>query len=102
MANDILQRIQEWYQAHCNGEWEEQFGVKIDTLDNPGWTVQIDLFATPLAEAEFKEIHEVGHGTDWISCRVRDCKFEGAGGPFKLEQLLRIFLDWAAENERAR
>lgn len=28
-------------------------------------------------------------------CRVREGNFEGAGGPFMLEEILKAFLDWA-------
>ena len=40
---DILQDLAKWYTAQCNGEWEHSCGLKIDTLDNPGWIVTIDL-----------------------------------------------------------
>jgi immunity protein 53 of polymorphic toxin system len=41
--HDTLRRFQNWYQAHCNGDWEHHAGVTIDTLDNPGWSVRIHL-----------------------------------------------------------
>ena len=30
-------------------------GIKIDTLDNSGWTITIDLEATPLEDVAFEE-----------------------------------------------
>ncbi len=26
--------VQAWYATQCNGEWEESYGTKIETLDN--------------------------------------------------------------------
>jgi hypothetical protein len=45
---DIIARLQNWYAAQCDGNWEHAWGIKIDTLDNPGWTVTIYLHDTPL------------------------------------------------------
>jgi hypothetical protein len=32
-----LNELQVWYGAQCNGSWEHTYGIKIETLDNPGW-----------------------------------------------------------------
>jgi hypothetical protein len=45
---DELARLRAWYSARCDGNWEHEHGVKIDTLDNPGWSVVIDLEGTDL------------------------------------------------------
>ena len=45
---DILGDPQKWYAANCHGGWEHYFGVVIETLDNPGWLVKIDLEETTL------------------------------------------------------
>ncbi|MFK0239099.1 Imm53 family immunity protein, partial [Streptomyces vinaceus] len=34
-------------------DWEHEWGVKIATLDNPGWTVEIDLEETDLEGREY-------------------------------------------------
>lgn len=41
-----IDRIQSWFAERCNGEWEHEFGITIETLDNPGWRVRIDLAGT--------------------------------------------------------
>jgi len=94
---DTLQELQQWYRSHCNGDWEHGYGVKIATLDNPGWVVTIELTDTELAGCSFTEVQRLEPETDWIHCRVKDGKFEGHGGPFMLEEILKIFLAWAAE-----
>jgi hypothetical protein len=32
-----LSRLSTWYQSQCDERWEHSFGLKIETLDNPGW-----------------------------------------------------------------
>src|SRR3954469_18783567 len=46
--SDVLDQLQRWYAQHCNGEWEHSYGISIQTLDNPGWRVKIDLHQTDL------------------------------------------------------
>ena len=42
MKNNFLW-LQQWYYGHCNGDWEHGSGIHIDTLDNPGWSITINL-----------------------------------------------------------
>jgi hypothetical protein len=101
--DETLSRLQQWYARQCDGEWEHQYGVKIETLDNPGWRVTIDLTGTDLDGRPFEP--QGGRGwndesTDWRSLFVEDGKFEGAGDPTKLTFILRTFLDWAEQTDR--
>jgi hypothetical protein len=34
---DALIRLQQWYVAHCDGDWETGDGIEIYTVSNPGW-----------------------------------------------------------------
>ena len=49
---DTLAWIENWYQSQCHGDWEHDYGIKIETLDNPGWRVVIDLAGTELEQLE--------------------------------------------------
>ncbi|WP_425518070.1 Imm53 family immunity protein [Polymorphospora rubra] len=40
--------LQSWYREQCDEEWEHEYGVRITTLDNPGWLVEIDLIGTEM------------------------------------------------------
>ncbi len=40
--------IEAWYVSHCDGEWEHEFGIRIATIDNPGWHLEIDIVDTSL------------------------------------------------------
>jgi hypothetical protein len=53
-----LEELQRWYEAQCDGDWEHEFGATIATLDNPGWTVDIDLERTPLEGRAFTPIED--------------------------------------------
>jgi len=94
MANE-LQRLQQWYRAQCNGDWEHSYGVKVDTLDNPGWRLRIDLEETDLATAAFSPLSVERSDTDWVHCKVEQSAFHGHGGAENLTELLDIFLRWA-------
>lgn len=94
-----ITQIQDWYAAHCNGIWEHSYGIKIESLDNPGWWVKIDLSETELAHANFTAIDQKFSDADWINCQIKNQVFEGAGDSKKLESILGIFIDWARQYE---
>lgn len=100
--DDTFTRIQKWYAHQCDGDWEHQHGVRIETLDNPGWRVTIDLAGT---EADGRSMEPIVRGleedafTDWHSLSVKDNKFEGAGDPSKLGFMLHTFLDWVERQD---
>ncbi|MBI1185367.1 hypothetical protein GC194_13935 [bacterium] len=59
-----MDRIQNWYKLNCNGYWEHSYGYSIATLDNPGWTIRIDLADTCLNKLEFKkDFQSLEYGT---------------------------------------
>lgn len=47
-GSDPIVAISSWYSEHCNGDWEHECGVRISTLDNPGWYIEIDIHGTEL------------------------------------------------------
>ena len=99
MSDHIVQ-LQEWYRQQCDGEWEHGYGIKIDTIDNPGWVVTINLAGTALERAEFPDVKVDRHEEDWIRCSVSAARFEGVGGPMNLGEILGVFLSWAASPRR--
>ncbi len=48
-----IERLEAWYLARCDGEWEHSCGVEIGTIDNPGWWIKIDLAGTGLEGVAF-------------------------------------------------
>ena len=102
MAEHPLQELQRWFATHCNGDWEHRRGISIETTDNPGWWVKIDLHDTELADKSFTTVAEnvdpngVQLGPRWLMCRLQNGHWHGAGDELRLEQILSIFLCWAA------
>jgi hypothetical protein len=104
---DSITWLMNWYQAQCNEDWEHSFGVLIDTLDNPGWSLTIDLNETALLGKPFTPVYEnidpadAMQGLDgdihWIVAEVKGTKFWAIGGPRDLMRLIEIFRAWACE-----
>ena len=91
---NILNKINEWFKSNCNGDWEHGYGIKIETMDNPGWKVEIYLYDTELEDKPFERIMIYNNDEDWIDCKVEDYFFVGMGDADKLEMILEIFCDW--------
>jgi hypothetical protein len=100
---DQLAELQRWYQAQCNGKWEQTYGVAVGTLDNPGWSLSVDLTGTALKQTPFAtqrrgvDDDDDPQGDDWYVCRVEAAVFTAFGGPEHLTTILSIFLKWATE-----
>lgn len=86
--------LEEWYKSQYVNDWQHFYGVKIETLDNPGWRVTIDLAETSLADKNFEEYEVIYSDDDWIHCQVRNECFDGCGDPSKLEEIISTFKDW--------
>lgn len=92
---ELILWLQNWYKQYCNGDWEHNENIKIYTIDNPGWRVVIDLEGTDCEDKYFKSIEEEKNKDDWYHCFLREGKFEGAGGPCNLIDILYVFEEWA-------
>lgn len=100
---DDLAWLTRWYASQCDGGWEHQNGVKLDTLDNPGWLLTISLEGTDLEGQSF-EPHQSGteaqaydpdEVASWWSCRVEKNEFKAACGAHDLPTIISIFRGWA-------
>jgi len=95
---EILKWLQEWYSRQCNGDWEHGSGVRITSIDNPGWHVAINLIGTELENKQVDLIQIERTEEDWIYCKIENGCFSGAGGPGNLEEVLRVFYLWATND----
>jgi len=91
---NLLKWIESWYKQQCNGDWEHNYGIKVGTLDNPGWMVDIDLIDTNLESKEFEKIKIIRSDNDWVHCFVTDNVFKGRGGAENLGEILNYFYKW--------
>jgi|SRR5579864_3462484 len=89
-----LSRLEQWYVSQCNGTWEHAYGIRIDTLDNPGWTVEIDLRETSKENAELKRMIISRGENDWILFWIEKQKFRIACGPLNLSEAAEVFVHW--------
>jgi len=73
--------------------------VVIETTDNPGWWVKINLRGTELRGKPFGEVRRGELTADpqppWLHCYIEDETFNGAGDPTTLHEILNTFLEWA-------
>ncbi|MBN8785431.1 MAG: immunity 53 family protein [Terrimonas ferruginea] len=89
----MLEWLQQWYLNNCDGYWEHNNGVTIDTLDNPGWSIEINLANTQLEGTEIVyTLHEIAED-NWFAYSVSNNVFKGAGDPLKLLKLIEVFKD---------
>lgn len=95
---EILNRLQHWYQLHCDNDWEHSYGITIETLDNPGWKLSVDLNDTFLEDVEFQSIQKgnsESRNESWIHCYKENSCFVGMGGINDIEEVISIFLKWS-------
>ncbi|MFD4879003.1 immunity 53 family protein [Streptomyces sp. NPDC058420] len=90
-----LGRLEQWYQAQCDGDGEREWGVRIATLDNPGRTVHIDLEETTLSGRTYVRTDIQRSHSDWLTAKVSDGAFHASCGPLNLSEVLRLFREWA-------
>ena len=86
--------IEQWYVSQCNGEWEHSYGIKINTLDNPGWHVAIDLKETRKQDSDLTRNLIDRAESDWIEYWVEKRQFKFACGPLNLTEAFEIFVSW--------
>ena len=68
--------------------------MKIDTLDNPGWSLTIGLFGTDAEGRTLDCISIERTESDWIFYRVEKNEFRADMGPQNLVEAIGIFLKW--------
>ncbi len=90
-----LTGLQAWYAAQCDGEWEHRFGVRLQSLDNPGWQLDVDLVDTAVAGRPFERVERFRDDADWVVAFRDEAQFHGACGALQLGEILGLFLDWA-------
>jgi len=104
---DNCQWLQQWYQRQCDGVWEHDHGITVESLDNPGWRVRIDLVGTDLdVRCADQVLREEGRppgphnnnlgSSEWMRCELRSKVFSGAGDACALNRIIACFRDWAS------
>lgn len=87
----MINWLQQWYKSQCDGNWEHIRGVKIETLDNPGWSVEIDFNDTNFEINDVPWSLNENSESDWIGYKVTNNVFNGSGDSLKLNSILELF-----------
>ena len=89
-----LEWLQAWFTLNCDDEWEHGEGIRIETLDNPGWQVKIDLADTAVAGQDLPALKLERSEHDWYMIRRERDTFIAACGPLNLGEVLYLFRRW--------
>ncbi|WP_322780141.1 immunity 53 family protein [Frankia sp. Cas4] len=92
-----LDYLQEWYIRHCDGDWEHALGIRITTLDNPGWMLTVNVEGTELAGRKLDWVRYDESETAWLHYRSDGREFIAACGPQELNRALEVFERFAEE-----
>ena len=101
MEPSALTFLTKWFDAHCNGEWEHDLGVRIESLDNPGWALDVRIEDTNLegAVSDWQRDEKSEHA--WLHWRSTGLMFEARCGPRDLARALAAFEDFASSAPRS-
>ena len=84
-----------WFARQCDGDWEHDLGIKIETLDNPGWAVDIRLGDTELEGVPTEWNRDDESDDVWLHWRSTGDMFEARCGPNELSRALAAFQAFA-------
>ncbi len=83
--------------------WQSEYmtaaAIHIGTLDNPGWSLIVDLKGIGCFEYGSIDSYEKDDD-DWFECYIRENRFEGAGGTENLCDIARSFYRWTIDNNK--
>lgn len=91
---DQLTWLEDFFLSLCDGDWEHDLGFRIETLDNPGWKIELSLKYSRYEGVQFDPVRIARSEHDWIICRLENGVFLGQGGPKNLKEILHIAEDW--------
>jgi hypothetical protein len=97
MSTNIFQWLSDWYIKNCNGDWEHDYGILIETIDNPGWHVTIDVQDSIIDIENRQWKYSENSPNDWFGFKVEEGKFDASGDPTKLEYLILLFKEITEE-----
>jgi hypothetical protein len=61
-----LRVLEQWFSDNCDGDWEHEFGVHIESLDNPGWMIRVDLVGTPGEGFQMETLSVEDSDVSWL------------------------------------
>jgi hypothetical protein len=92
---DALGWLQEWFSQQCDCDWEHGNGIRVETIDNPGWRIRIDCSGTELQGRLLSRTKLERSEADWLHVWVENDEFNAACGTHNLTEALERFRQWA-------
>lgn len=89
-----LEWLEDWYQRQCDGAWEHNEGIHLESLCRPGWRLTISLEGTSAQGIAPNRMNFDSTDGEWIDCTLTEGRFEGKGDPRRLEQIIGVFRKW--------
>lgn len=94
--------LQDWYLRGSDGELEPTYDIQIDTLEEPGWSLCIQLDGTALAGRALPEMAIERTQSDWIHAWTDDHALHIDCGPLNLTEAIKTFTSWAQGGQPPR
>lgn len=91
-----LDALVRWYRSQCDGDWEHEFGVRLATLDNPGWHLEVDLAETPAEGRVMPERNTDDGRGRWLAASSDGEVFRAACDPESLVEALAQFQEFVS------
>ena len=86
-----------WFAEHCDGDWEHDLGISLETLDNPGWALDVRIGDTSLQEIVMDWHRNDESDARWMHWRSTGETFEARCGASDLERALDAFRTFAEQ-----
>lgn len=87
----MIEWLQKWYSDHCDGDWEHEHPISLISLDNPRWSLSIDVKDTKLENLNIPPTMNKISEDDWVGYSLKNGVFEAGGDVFKINRLIEIF-----------
>jgi len=97
LVHDCFGFLASWYSARCDGEWEHEFGVRLETIDNPGWNLQVDLVGTEMEGRVVDQVTQIPEGGGWVIIASDGSVFEASCDPMSLRLVVHEFEKFVRE-----
>lgn len=85
--------LTKWFEENCDGDWEHNYKISIETLDNPGWYLKVELSDTK-DEGKLLSLKVFENENDWHEASSDGNTFTAYGDISKLLKLLSIFKEF--------
>lgn len=93
-ASDAFGWLQNWYAAQCDGEWEDEFGITIETVDGAGWRVEIDVERTAVEGRDYESTRRQRSDSEWVNSWLDGGTWQASCGPQSVAEALALFRAW--------